>query len=117
MHVDYPIGEGSDETVAEDSVPTGRYDQLNTLLQQPARHDRVALGGGTVVPLCEDPHRQATLARELGALAGGPIGRHRGDVEAMVDQVAQVGPPARDQNAELHRVNDTRCVPRCSTTS
>src|ERR687888_23291 len=24
MHVDYAIGEGSDETVAEDSVPTGR---------------------------------------------------------------------------------------------
>src|SRR5207237_6490598 len=82
------------------SVAAGVHHQLHPVPEQPGAHGTVPSLRGLIALLRELAQRQAPLAREGRAAAGGAVGRHRQHAVAPLDQVAQVRAPAGEEDPE-----------------
>src|SRR5260370_8174574 len=99
-----------------DAVVTGVDDKLNTMAQEEVAHRHVTLLDRLKRSLRQLCQCNVLPARVRRPAARRPVGGHRDDVEAPLDQVAEVRALPRNADAELQR-SATRSGPVSVTTS
>src|SRR5258708_7186558 len=100
MKVDDPVLEGVEKRFGVHAVIAGIDNKLDRVLREEVTHRDVALLGRLERLLRQLTQRNTLLARELRSAARRSVGRHRDDVEATLDQVAEVRALARNRDAD-----------------
>jgi cytidylate kinase len=100
VKVDDAVLECVEKRFGVDSVVAGIDNKLDRVQLEEVTHRDVALLGRLERLLRELAQRNALLARELRSAARRSVGRDRDDVEATLDQVAEIRALARNRDAD-----------------